>query len=731
MKNKIFLFFFLVAVEAFGQNASQFYQDAMSALREQDFIRAASLLRRSLQTNPNYLQAHEELALVFFQLGEDREAEFHAREASRLSGEQGRSQLILAKILMTKGPEGVQNAQNLLGEITLREGEGPELWAVLGDLEVMKQRLPLATRYYTQVLQRDPRQFKALFSLFQIEEHLGNTLRAGVLMENLLRYHGAEPEVLYRAAVFFQNKGDLERADQLLLRLSELSENWTYPDVFIQASQQRARFELAKHSVLGDAGTLERAIPILMKALEKGPNNAMTYYLLGAVNSRLKRWDEAQKAMKRAVDFDKDNELLRLSWEASISQLPVDNPLRAIPSQYHLEMARTYSARNMQDWVRDSYRRALFIDPLDKGARWGFTSSWKSLGFKGMYLENLLRFSTAMSSERQASRTLSGEADRELGRELGYWRDRWYVDESLGKSWGLDLDQFRNWLDVGSWALNIQGEGGRGFRIAVFTRSSGVKTVDYSDKEKILTEFLVYQWEGVMAPWPRSRAQGSTEEIRVGIFPSQILPRDNSTGLFDRDSSFVEEEEEAIRLSRRQGADFFVLLDFLDLNQTFTVQAGLHMGSTGRLVRRISVSRRGSGRILGAVREFIQKISEYFPLRAVLAQKRTRNNQIQGLIPLGTLHGVKIGDKFSLLKPGIARLGAELPLVQWAEGDLLGILTITKVEDWLCEGTIVPSDHYDLTTPGDEVFLRRNTPENLAPLPPSLNVLQRDVLKVR
>ncbi len=698
------LFLFLASL-GWTQTAVELNTQAERALREEDYIRAASLLRQSLALNPNYLEANENLALTLFFLGEDQEAERYARSAVRLAGNRGRSRLLLARVILRRGSESLAEAEQLLNQALGEEGPSVDLYNTLAALEVVRGRLPLALRYYELSLDRQNNQLTALLASFLIEESLGNIRRADSLMEQLLRVHGAEPSVLELAVGFYHRNGKLEQASLLSDRLLNLVTNWTYPRTFVRAVQDRARLDLTRQKLnpeFGLDGDLER----MREAIRRDSTSALSFALLGALLFRQNKIDEAQAAYRSALERQKDDETLRLSWERSVRALPLDSTARLEPARFHASQAESLMNRNLVDQARESYRRLLRVDPFDRGARWGLARAWRELGFPGQYLAGLHDLKALETQTRPATRRLALEADRELERELDFWQNRWYPERTLGGPWRLDWDVYRFWRDPATWSLNQPGGGGRPARIAVYLIDRIHHLDGFPDQVETYLDAFGDLMISQFSPWPRRGAEG-----RVGSLPLSLLPVQEQTGGLDIGKSRVKTLEEAIEASRRLGADFLLVLDFRSTEQLFQATAELRLGSTGRMIQTFSTSRRGAERILPSLRDLVQRVHQFLPIRATLAGRREMPGKSLGLVPLGALHGLKSGDELLVIKPEFLSVQPEFPFLKWPESAQVATLKLTRVDDWMSEGELNHLRGQDLTSLADSVVFLRPNPE--------------------
>lgn len=715
----------LLGLPARAQSAIDLNRQAELAIREEDFIRATSLLRQSLAVNPNYLEANENLALVLFYLGEDGEAERYARQAVRLAGNRGRARLLLARVLLRRGPGAAAEIEQLLQQALREEGPSVELYNTFGALEVVRNRLPLALRYYELSLDRQPNQLQALQASFLIEESQGNVRRAESLLDRMLRNHGVEPAVLELAVDFHHRTARFSLAAELSDRLINLVSEWSYPGAFVRAAQDRAKLDLTRQRLDPGFG-LDRSVQLMRTALQRDSTQPLSFALLGDLLFRQNRVEEAQAAYRSALERRKDDEILRLSWERSVRRLPLDNPARLEPARFYAAQAESLMQRNRIDQAREAYRRLLRLDPFDRGARWGLAQAWRELGFSAQYLGGLVDLEALETKVRPDTRRLAEEADRELKRELDYWLGRWYPERTLGGKWRLEWEPYRFWRDPSTWNLNQPGAGGRPSRVAVFLVDRIRHLAGFPEQIDTFLEAFGDLLLSQLSPWPQRGGEG-----RVGVVPLQLSPVVDQTGEFDPSQARVASLETAIERARRLDADFLLVMDFDDTDGLFVATGELRMGSTGRLVQSISASRRGAERVLPALRDLVQRVHQFLPLRATLAARREMPGQSFALVPLGSLHGLKPGDELLVIKPEALTLQPEFPYLQWPESAHVATVRLTTVDDWMSEGELRSTRGQDLSSLGDSVVHLRQRPEVGPSVPSEPSPLASRVLRIR
>jgi hypothetical protein len=159
--------------------------------------------------------------------------------------------------------------------------------------------------------------------------------------------------------------------------------------------------------------------------------------------------------------------------------------------------------------------------------------------------------------------------------------------------------------------------------------------------------------------------------------------------------------EEAFRLARQTGTDYFFLLTFQETDRTFQSECKVYLTQTGALLETFKVFRTGNNRIKESISELAFKIKNAFPLKAYLMAREFN----EGLINLGRWEGIKEDDVFKIVKKGRLNLLTESIGLKYLEEDILGEFKVTKVDEYISEGIVIPKGFFDLINPGDELFL--------------------------
>jgi hypothetical protein len=111
------------------------------------------------------------------------------------------------------------------------------------------------------------------------------------------------------------------------------------------------------------------------------------------------------------------------------------------------------------------------------------------------------------------------------------------------------------------------------------------------------------------------------------------------------------------------------------------------------------VYRTGNDRVRDSFLRICADIAARLPIRGTLIARKVD----QGLIDLGSIHGVKKGDRLLIVRKGAVRLSNQGPALSWEQADVVGELTVAAVDEAVAEGTIARKGYFDLVNVGDTV----------------------------
>jgi len=169
----------------------------------------------------------------------------------------------------------------------------------------------------------------------------------------------------------------------------------------------------------------------------------------------------------------------------------------------------------------------------------------------------------------------------------------------------------------------------------------------------------------------------------------------------------------ALRSAGIAGADYVLVLAMEESERTFSATATLYLARTGAPLASFGAYRTGNDRVRDAFLRVGSLVAAALPARGTLVARKLD----RGLIDLGSRHGVEPGARLAIVRRCRVRLAADAAGVAWNDGDVIGELTITSVDEAVSEGTIAKRGTFDYVNAGDEIVVPREAPA-AAPAPP-------------
>lgn len=170
----------------------------------------------------------------------------------------------------------------------------------------------------------------------------------------------------------------------------------------------------------------------------------------------------------------------------------------------------------------------------------------------------------------------------------------------------------------------------------------------------------------------------------------------------------------AWREARKADSQFFIVLNYINGERDFYAGYEIYLTSTSALVGKYSLTRVSTDRIDSIFDSLSSQINQLIPMRATIIQRK----EYLGLISLGRIHGTKPGDEFLVVRSQQARFSNKVPYYEYKTTDNLGRFKVTRVDDFVSEGQILPKTKPDTVAREDELFLIKDVRALLPGTPP-------------
>ena len=174
--------------------------------------------------------------------------------------------------------------------------------------------------------------------------------------------------------------------------------------------------------------------------------------------------------------------------------------------------------------------------------------------------------------------------------------------------------------------------------------------------------------------------------------------------------------DEAFRAARSAGMDYFIVLSLDEAERSFSAMADLYLSRTGARIGSFAGFRTGNDRVRDTLLKLGGQVAGLMPARGSLLLRKFGN----GLIDLGTSHGVKKGDTLIIVRQGGVRLQADGPGLAYDDKDVIGDFHVSGADEAVSEGVVTNRGYFDYINAGDQViFAVQKTPK------PDVTTVQR------
>jgi tetratricopeptide (TPR) repeat protein len=547
-----------------------------------------------------------------------------------------------------------------------------DLYNIKGEILIGLGNLRDASGLFTSVMAREPNNIDARFGLAELDILAGKVNQAKARYMESLKILPNGRKALLKLVDLFLDLNDLASAAfyvEISLKSypNDPEVNMTAARFYLKQrdfksagyyiatalSLKKDYFEVMQLS--GIALLLQQkyqdAIAVLNQSLteRKAATNYIARYLLGYAHSLVSDFEEAVKQYLAALALRYDDEVSRIACEIqSIAYKDLPDRYRQTLAEYHLKQGQLFESQDMLKKALMEYRRALRIMPDYKDARVSYALLYKRLGFPIKYLL-LLKF----LSESY------GYKDNLILDEIDVTLPRYY--ESVGFNWygsGQDkvFDQYS--LERITYKLSLFTND---LDNALYHPFAAPFFIDYL-KDIFLWYDNVHIMEG---------------EVMIGSY------------------------QEAFRKAQKDNSDYFVTLKFLETERTFQMDGVIYLTRTGAELKRFSIFRTGNEKIQAAFLKLTEDLVGLLPLRGTLLARKAD----QGIINLGSIHGIRKDDTFIIVKRDKIRLAVKGIGLSYADEDVIGAFKVTATDENMSEGTVAKRSFFDFINPMDEVIL--------------------------
>jgi tetratricopeptide (TPR) repeat protein len=371
----VLLLVLCASASAFAQDARGAYQEGLRAQAREDYALAVEKFKEALSDNPSYVDPMVGLAQSFLAMGEYDEASKYASRARVDDRDNPDLAVLLGRIKIGQGDTA--GARLLFNSVLVSQPNNAEARMGLAEADIADGRLRTALTGYSQIIRLAPESTRAILSLAQLSDELGDSAGAARYYDLALRSHSSDPRVQLAAARWFARTGDFPSAEkhaQIALSLAPTMEQG--------------------RSLLGEiylqTGRARDAVNVLRDVVAHNRDDDLAWYSLGLAYRNTKDTSQALSSFASGLAARPEDELTRLvSENTALDALPMDDQQRKTMAAYHLAQGQAQEERNYLDRALAEYRRALLLDPTSQSARLAYARVFRTEGFPDKYLSEL------------------------------------------------------------------------------------------------------------------------------------------------------------------------------------------------------------------------------------------------------------------------------------------------------------------------------------------------------
>ncbi len=524
---------------------------------------------------------------------------------------------------------------------------------------------------FNKILDLQKNNIEAILGMAELEVAQGHILNAIELYKNALLKSPDNRKALISSIILFDsiNKTDISSnyVDQILALYPENSYvNYIAGKHYFESDNFYASLLYAKRSYNLDFNnkdtiyllslihiTLENyetAIELIETFLETNRDDPEIWYLLGEVYSKLGKIDKSIFCYATSLSYGSQNELSLIALENTLIKFkPIDDPVRKKYAMLHFKNGIDLINKNYSVQARSEFRRGLQLDPHSIDGQLLYAELVKANGFFNKYLSLLEKIS------------LERPNDINLADKVEIYNS--IVLDTVSGNWGID-----------QFIQNVPR-----FNLQLFISKTSVPLNTYNEGVHLGSYFL-----------------------------HSLHGYENIEATFNPDPTNF---NNAYKISRESGSDYFLIFDFLDTKRSFSVSVKIYHSITGSVLLTIPVFKTGNQKIITSIQKISRIISESLPVKGNILERKF--DKI--LLNTGNIQGTTVGDIFYIIRSEDLSLKKEKIGLNFDPALLLGEVEITKTDDLVSEGILTKYSFFDLINPGDSLIKKTESMERSNP----------------
>ena len=484
-------------------------------------------------------------------------------------------------------------------------------------------------------------------ALFRESSNRKALLSLGLLLGKQGKYREAQ-EYIQKALNFYTGNADVYYYSAILYVMQGDYKNAEKRvRLSLELNPNEDKFYELLANILYRLSQYEEVINICDYRIEHDRSRKTAWYLKGFAEYKLSDFESAINTWSQGCEISCDDEIMRAALEILVNSfVDIEDERRSVWSKYHVENALEYEKRFDHQGTAFEYQRALKIEPFNFDARYQFAKVLKLNGYNESYL-NQIQFIYENQEKEKISRELSDSIESYTS----------LLSNSLSKKWKIEpfyLDKTR-------------------YKIGIFYKDSNSYSM-HVENNFVAAKYASDVFSGL------SKTNISTEVNKI--------------------SSFAE----AYKTARKNGCDFFLVLDVDEGFRDVTLNLSMYVGKTGTKLKDFSFYNTGNNRYSNVFRRMHKAVLSLLPVRGKILNRS--GNTL--LVDLGKTDNVYEGSVFDVIKKDAVSVSSNSSSLVYKDYDRLGKLTLTSCSEEISEGMLEYDGLYDKTNILDEVVLISN-----------------------
>ncbi len=558
----------------------------------------------------------------------------------------------------------IDKARAIYQQVLTMEPYNVEARIGLAELAVAQGNTDGALAQYQDAVRLEPQNRKALLSLALLYRARGQGDIAGKYIRLALEYHSGDPQVHMLAGEYYLGQGNSDEA--LRQAQTALALRSDYSDAMLLVGEIYLQTgDFAKASATMDQLVAGyRGAEAGTSTGSRQTQRVLAWYIRGLAQARLGNTNDAIRSFQRLLAIDPGDEVARLAMEQVVKQ---NLPMESTDRDAFAKyhIDRAHAFEN-----QNLFQHALF--QYRQGLQIAPLSRDARLAFAELY--RLEGFRAKYVSELNVLKNL-GYTDKAITDRLEIYSS--LLDGTVASDW--NIDQF---------SIN-----------------------------RTNTSVMVFQ---------NSADSVLVHPLSAGYFGSYL--RDLILGYELTTSPAAAADSahfsDAFATARAKGSDYFVILKIDEGDRTIILSATLYLSRTGTPTGTFSVYRSGNDRVEKATARLSELIHAAIPVSGKLIAR----NFSQGLIDLGTMHGVTKDESFDIVQAGKLSRNSDGSAFVFPPSALVGTFKVGRADDAVAEGTVTKAGISDLVSVGDSVIPTPKEKPKQSPEPVSYPPLYQRLL---